>query len=118
MNDTECDRRRFLKVTNNMKQAVTLVLGLVLLAVGARAQDADVRGQLGYPQMIVYNGKIGTMDDSSFESKVGTIVKAMAIRDGKILAVGWRRGRSEMGIHLLSWSLVSRYSKRETQYWW
>lgn len=72
----------------NMKHVLTLVLGLVLLAVGAEAQNADVPGQLGYPQMIVYNGKIVTMDDSSFESKVGTIVQAMAIRDGKILATG------------------------------
>jgi len=43
---------------------------------------------LGYPQMIVYNGKIVTMDDASFESRVGTIQQAMAIRDGKILATG------------------------------
>jgi len=38
--------------------------------------------------MILYNGKIETMDDASFESRVGTIVQAMAIRDGKILATG------------------------------
>jgi len=38
--------------------------------------------------MILYNGKIVTMDDDSFESRVGTIVQAMAIRDGRILATG------------------------------
>src|ERR1051325_9412044 len=38
--------------------------------------------------MILYDAKIVTMDDPSFESKVGTIAQAMAIRDGKILAIG------------------------------
>ena len=71
-----------------MKQALIPVLGLVLFALAAGAQNVDVPSQLGYPQMIVFNGKIVTMDDSSFESKVGTIVQAMAIRDGRILTTG------------------------------
>ncbi len=71
-----------------MKRAYALLLGLVLFAAAAPAQNADVAAQLGYPQMILYNGKIVTMDDSSFENKVGTIVQAMAVRDGKLLATG------------------------------
>ncbi|MBI3896367.1 MAG: amidohydrolase family protein [Acidobacteria bacterium] len=55
---------------------------------GAWAQSPDVAAKLGYPQMVVYNGKIVTMDNESFTSQVGTIVQAMAIRDGKILATG------------------------------
>ena len=43
---------------------------------------------VSYPQYILYNGKIVTVDDASFESKVGTIVQAMAIRDRKILDTG------------------------------
>ena len=54
---------------------------------GAQAQR-DVAGRLGYPDFILYNAKIVTMDDSSFESKVGTIAPAMAVRGDKILATG------------------------------
>ena len=43
---------------------------------------------VSYPQFILYNGKIVTVDDASFESKVGTIVQAIAIRDQKILETG------------------------------
>jgi predicted amidohydrolase YtcJ len=38
--------------------------------------------------MILYNGKIVTMDDASFTPSVGTTVQAMAVRDDKILATG------------------------------
>ena len=71
-----------------MKQAWFLVLGLILSTVAARAQNAGVAAQLGYPDMIVYNGKIVTMDDSSFGPAVGTITQAMAIRNGRILRTG------------------------------
>lgn len=54
-----------------MKKALITILALLLSAVWAGAQDADLPGQLGYPQMILHNGKIVTMDDASFESKVG-----------------------------------------------
>ena len=42
--------------------------------------QADIAEQLGYPDYIVYNSKVVTMDDASFESTVGTIVSAMAVR--------------------------------------
>jgi len=71
-----------------MKKTVTAVLGLILCSIGGWGQRPDVAAKLGYPQMILYNGKIVTMDDASFESKVGTVAQAMAVRDGKILATG------------------------------
>jgi predicted amidohydrolase YtcJ len=45
---------------------------------------------IAYPDMIIYNAKLVTMDDHSFglNTSVGTIAQAMAIRDGKVLAVG------------------------------
>ena len=45
---------------------------------------------LAYPDLIVYNAKLVTMDDKSFgvNTPVGTIAEAMAVRDGKIIAVG------------------------------
>ncbi|MBI3895039.1 MAG: amidohydrolase family protein [Acidobacteria bacterium] len=68
-----------------------LMLGIVVLLfnISAWTQQADLAARLGsYPQTIIYNGKIVTMDDRSFASQVGTIVQAMAIRDGKILRIG------------------------------
>ena len=40
------------------------------------------------PDMILYNGKVVTMDNHEVTYDVGTIAQALAIRDGKILAVG------------------------------
>ncbi|MSO21631.1 MAG: hypothetical protein EXQ56_14495, partial [Acidobacteria bacterium] len=43
-----------------------------------------------YPQMIIHNAKVVTMDDHSFglNRPVGTIAQAVAVRDGKLMAVG------------------------------
>ena len=71
-----------------MKRAFSLLLGMVCLSVIVNAQNADVASQLGYADMIVVNGKVVTMDDSSFGPGVGTIAQAMAIRGGKILRTG------------------------------
>ena len=71
-----------------MRKASMIGLIAILCSAWGWAQQVDVAARLGYPQMIVYNGKIVTMDDASFESRVGTIAQAMAIRDGKILEMG------------------------------
>ena len=71
-----------------MKKIFLLALAVALGNSLGWAQRADVAARLGYPQMILYNGKIVTMDDASFEARVGTIVQAMAIRDGRILSTG------------------------------
>jgi predicted amidohydrolase YtcJ len=73
----------------NTKRTLALALALALASPAwLGAQNTNVAARLGYPQLIVYNGKIVTMDDASFEARVGAIVQAMAIRDGKILATG------------------------------
>lgn len=41
-----------------------------------------------YPDMIIFNAKLVTMDDKSVSTSLGTIAEAMAIRKGEILAVG------------------------------
>ncbi|HWP86103.1 MAG TPA: amidohydrolase family protein [Terriglobia bacterium] len=41
-----------------------------------------------YPDLIIYNAKIVTMDDPSLNSTTGKIVQAMAVRQGRILALG------------------------------
>ena len=41
-----------------------------------------------YPDHILYNGKIVTVDNPDFTTNLGTIAQAIAIRGGKVLAVG------------------------------
>ncbi len=63
----------------------------VLAVTGANAQNtATVPSELvSYPDTIVVNGKIVTMDNKSILSdNPGSIVEAMAIRGGKIFALG------------------------------
>ncbi len=43
---------------------------------------------IAYPELIVYNGKIVTMDNRSNNTVPGSIVQAMAVRDGEILKLG------------------------------
>jgi predicted amidohydrolase YtcJ len=70
------------------KLTLSVFLGLFPATQLLQAQDNPVAAALGYPDMIVYNGKIVTMDDVSFSSDPGTIVQAMAIRNDEILALG------------------------------
>jgi predicted amidohydrolase YtcJ len=65
-----------------------ILLVLFVFSTPCIAQDADTATTLGYPDTIIYNAKIVTMDDASFTSDPGTITQAMAIRDDKILALG------------------------------
>src|SRR3990172_8125095 len=64
-------------------------LGVILLAVVLFAMNRPVRGQqdappeiLAYADMVVYNGKVLTADEKF------TTAEAIAIRDGKFLAIG------------------------------
>ena len=59
---------------SEMKKIPPVILLVILYTAGAWGQRADVAAKLGYPQMILYNGKIVSMDDPSFASRVGTIV--------------------------------------------
>lgn len=71
-----------------MKIHRQLLACLLLLNLGApwiRAQEG--RGQAA-PDTIVFNGKIVTVSDKSTTNNMGTIGQAMAIRDGKVVAVG------------------------------
>ncbi len=61
----------------------TLVMGFV----------AQVRAQVPaelivYPELLIHNGKIVTVDDDSTSVNPGTIVEALAVRNGRILALG------------------------------
>jgi len=77
-------------MTNLIRRTGIVVFWVMLLSTGVRGQQSvTAPAELtAYPDLILYNGKIVTMDDASFASNVGTIAQAMAIRDGKISAVG------------------------------
>ena len=61
---------------------------MVVAPLTVNGQDVAIGNVLGYPDMIVHNARIVTMDDASFSSSPGTIAEAMVIRDDKILAIG------------------------------
>ncbi len=67
-----------------------LMFGFLLASSAAFAQQtATVPVQvISYADMVIHNGKVVTMDDATTNQVVGTIGQAMAMRDGKILAVG------------------------------
>ncbi|MBI4479886.1 MAG: amidohydrolase family protein [Acidobacteria bacterium] len=69
-----------------------VIAALVLFSGQAAAQETLTvpASIVFYPDTIVHNAKLVTMDDDTvaINSPTGTITEAMAIRDGKILAVG------------------------------
>ncbi len=69
------------------KKILTFFFLLLFISPTAWGQS-HVAAMLGYPDLIVHNAKIVTMDDATFESRVGTIGQAMAVRGDEILAVG------------------------------
>ena len=72
-----------------LRMEKVLVSMLFPLAVAGWAQTVTVPEVIvSYPDLIVHNGKIVTMDDPSFEPNTGTVVQAMAARDGKVQALG------------------------------
>ena len=70
-------------------KSTVLFLLFWLVSTSLLAQGSEnIAARLGYPQLVVYNAKIITVDDPSVTSRLGTIAQAMAIRDQKVLAVG------------------------------
>ena len=70
-------------VTKTYHIAFQVLLMMVFVASGFAAQQASLPPELiPYADMVLYNGKVVTVDGSF------TIAEAVAIRDGKFLAVG------------------------------
>lgn len=73
-----------------MKRSITVLFLLLSLALVSRpvlAQSVPPELVI-YPDAILHNGKIATMDDKTRSSDPGTMAQALAIRDGKIIAAG------------------------------
>ena len=70
--------------------------GAASLAALLYSQTVAAQGNLpdilvNYPDLIVHNAKIITVDDHEYNSNPGTIAQAMAVRDGKVLSIGNNR---------------------------
>jgi predicted amidohydrolase YtcJ len=66
---------------------------LAIIAVSAASAFAQQRATvpvsiIAYPELIIHNAKVVTMDNIQMNTELGTIVQAVAIRDRKIQAVG------------------------------
>ncbi|MDX1498500.1 MAG: hypothetical protein R3176_01300 [Woeseiaceae bacterium] len=70
---------------------IALALASLLSSQGTVAQDRPPGILVEYPDLIVHNAKIITLDDAGYNSNPGTIAEAMAVRDGKVLALGSNR---------------------------
>ncbi|MCZ6490641.1 MAG: amidohydrolase family protein, partial [Acidobacteria bacterium] len=74
-----------------MSRFMAILVCSVFLLAGATAgaQTVTVPATLvGYPDLIIHNAKIATMDDASLNPTMGSTAEAMAVRDKKVLALG------------------------------
>jgi predicted amidohydrolase YtcJ len=75
-----------------MRKVHSLVMALafvLIIASAAGAQNVTVPASMvNYADTILYNGKVVTMDDRSTSQSLGKVGQAMAVREGKVQAVG------------------------------
>lgn len=84
-----------LKSTLRRIAAAVALAGLAYVLAGPGVHASQEQGRtsypaavLAFPDVIVHNGRIVTMDDRSPGEGIGTTAQAMAIRNGTILALG------------------------------
>lgn len=76
-------------MTERYRYGSLVLLASLMIPAVAWAQRVEVPRQLvSYPDLIVHNAQILTVDDESFTTRLGTVAQAMAVREGKVLAVG------------------------------
>jgi len=72
-----------------LRRTALLIAAAVLLAVSGSAQQVTVPMEVvAYPDMILYNGKVVTMNDPSLSDSIGRTAQAIAVRGDKIQFVG------------------------------
>ncbi len=67
---------------------LSIIISSFLFSSGLFAQGNILEVLVNYPDLIVHNAKIITVDDEEYNSNPGTIAQAMAVRDGMILSIG------------------------------
>jgi predicted amidohydrolase YtcJ len=69
---------------------LSIVLSVFCGVASAQRTVTVPESVVAYPEMILYNGKVVTMDDTSFglNTQIGRVVQAIAVREGKIQALG------------------------------
>ena len=80
-----------MKRLKSVQSQVSVLLMWMTLFVGYGQEGAQVTVPADlvlYPELIVYNGRIVTMDDYQINNSVGTIVQGMAVRGGKVWKLG------------------------------
>ena len=75
---------------NKLVISPILAMAVTVFALFAQGVSAQNLPDLvvNYPELIVHNANIITVDDQAYNSNPGTIAQAMAVRDGKILKLG------------------------------
>lgn len=71
-----------------MKERATLTLFILVGGFTAVASGQIPAELIAYPVLVIHNGKIVTVGDGTTSTNAGTMVEALAVRDGKILALG------------------------------
>lgn len=72
-----------------VRMPALFALAVLFVSTASVAQMVSVPAQVvSYADMVVYNGKVYTMDNRALDSNPGQIFQAMAVRNGKIVAVG------------------------------
>ncbi|MCH8268787.1 MAG: amidohydrolase family protein [Acidobacteria bacterium] len=77
-------------MTHLMRQTGVVVIWIMLFCAGARGQQTvTIPTELAaYPDLIVYNGKIVTMNDATLSNSTGRTVEAMAVRGDLVQFIG------------------------------
>ncbi len=65
-----------------------MIVVLFFVVPSGRAETIKPADLTVYPEYILYNGKVVTVDNSDFTTNLGTIAQAIAVRGGRILSVG------------------------------
>lgn len=71
-----------------MRTRAMFIAVFALLSLPAWSQVTVPSDLVNYPDMVIYNAKVVTMDNADFNVSPGTVAQAMAVRSGKIVAVG------------------------------
>ena len=64
-----------------------ITIATLLLMANAPAQQADPR-LLSYPELLIINGKVVSMEDTGLNESIGKTYEALAVRNGRILDLG------------------------------